>query len=666
MKFIRISGLIILLISFCGMLNAENYEVDVCVYGGTSAGVIAAYTVSSLGKTVLLIEPGCHLGGLSSGGLGATDIGNKFAITGMSLDFYRRLGAHYGEIEQWTFEPHVAEKIFSDYVKEADIHVLYRRRLHKLIKEDVRIRKIVLEHSESPERAPRITVKAKAFIDCTYEGDLMAMADVAYTVGREDNSLYGETLNGVQLRDKHQFPDGISPYKIADNPSSGLLDCVNPEPIMPTGTGDKKVQAYNFRLCLTRGDSANFIPIQKPDDYDSTRYELLLRIAEKQPELDWWQVARIVPMPNHKSDWNNRGGFSSDYIGMNYDYPEASYKHRQEIFEDHLSFTKGLHWFWRHDLRVPQRIRDRMNQWGLCKDEFQDTDGWPHQLYVREARRMIGSYVMTEHNCMGREVVDDGIGLGAYNMDSHNCQRVVVNGMLKNEGDVQVPVPEPYPIAYRSLTPKIEACQNLLVPVCLSASHIAYGSIRMEPVFMVLGQSAATAAVMAIDKDLPVQKINVSDLQKQLKENPYLDNRTQEILLDDLLSEEVTMSNGWVQTDTSSWRFMKYGNTFLTDDNSGKGNKWVRFTPEIKKTGRYEVFVYWPSVGKRASRVPVHLFHASGESVFHLDMSQRGNRWHSIGTFLFEEEKFQYLEIRTDQTDGLVLADAVMFFPKFK
>ena len=502
-----------LLLSGCWNQD-KSVDVDICIYGGTSSGVIAAYAATLQGKSVVLIEPGKHLGGMSSGGLGQTDIGNKQAITGMAHDFYKHIGKHYGKEEQWIFEPHVAENVFLEYIKRGNINVLYEHRLLSVAKEGTTITEIVTEHSKGKGLNKKI--RAKMFIDCTYEGDLMAKAGVSYTIGRESNARYGETYNGVQLLDKHQFRDGVDPYVIPGKPESGLIWGVQATPLQDKGAGDRAVQAYNFRLCLTNNPD-NRIAISKPNDYDSTKYELLARqIKSYTPDSLNWQLLHIAPMPNQKTDINNCGGFSSDMIGMNYDYPDGDYTTRERIIDEHISYTKGWLWFLGHDVRVPEHLRQEMLEWGYPQDEYTDNENFTPQLYIREARRMVSDYVMTQHNCQGREVVEDGVGLAAYTMDSHNCQRLVKNDMVKNEGDVQEGGFGPYPISYRSIIPKKQECSNLVVPVCLSASHIAYGSIRMEPVFMVLGQSAANAACMAIDENVSVQNVDINKLQKTL------------------------------------------------------------------------------------------------------------------------------------------------------
>jgi FAD dependent oxidoreductase len=513
------------LLSFIPFLTfSQIKKVDIVVYGGTSAGVIAAYSAKKLGKTVILIEPGSHLGGLSSGGLGQTDIGNKFAITGLSRDFYKRIGAHYGVAEQWIFEPHVAENIFKSYIKETKIKVLFLKRIVEVHKNGLAINSIVLENSNQPTM-PHLTIQAKQFIDCSYEGDLLAKAGVSYTVGREANSQYGETFNGIQLLDKHQFPDGIDPYKIPGKPESGLLWGISDVELLPNGTTDKSVQAYNFRLCLTT-DINNKIEITKPTDYDSSRYELLLRqIAITKPKELTWQLMHIQPMPNAKTDINNCGGFSTDMIGANYNYAEADYDTRNAIIREHENYTKGLLYFIGHDNRIPKHLQAEMLKYGYPKDEYIDNEHFTTQIYVREARRMVGEYVMTQANCEGKTIAPNAIGLAAYTMDSHNCQRLVVNGMVKNEGDVQVGGFPPYPIDFGAIVPKKTECINLTVPVCLSATHIAYGSIRMEPVFMVLAQSAALASVMAINSKRFIQNIDLNKMIEKLKTDPKFVNK---------------------------------------------------------------------------------------------------------------------------------------------
>ena len=506
----------------CEVTDENSY--DVVVYGGTSAGVIAAVKTARMGKSVVLIEPGKHLGGLSSGGLGATDIGNKAAIGGMSREFYGRIFSHYNPNSDtagtmWTFEPHVAEKIFNDLINEQKIKVYFEERLNLLSgvkKTGTTIYEIEMESG--------LSFQGRIFIDATYEGDLMAKAGVSYTVGRESNKVYDETLNGVQTEQAiyHQFKNRVDPYIIPGKPESGLLPSIqNDGGPGEEGSGDHRVQGYCFRMCLTN-EKENLIPFPKPDSYDPMRYELLLRYIHT-GIFDVMDLSKS--MPNYKTDTNNRGAFATDNIGMNYEYPDGDYQKRAEIIKEHENYQKGLMWFLANDPRVPEYVREKINIWGLPKDEFTDNGNWSHQLYIREARRMISDYVMTEHNCMGSQVVGDPIGLAAYTMDSHNMQRYIdENGNVRNEGDVEVSGFPPYPISYRSIIPKKNECANLLVPVCLSASHIAFGSIRMEPVFMLLGESAVIAAVQAIDSKIEIQNIDYPKLQKELvKANQVLE-----------------------------------------------------------------------------------------------------------------------------------------------
>ena len=521
---------------------AEVTETDVCIYGGTAGGIAAAVQVARMGKTVVIAEFGRHLGGLTSGGLGATDIGNKAAIGGVSRQFYQRIARHYArssawksetaddyftkrrggqsaasslsgsDATMWTFEPHVAENIFFEMINEAKVPVYLEQRLAFVKKQGSRIAEITMEDGR--------IFRAKMFIDATYEGDLMARAGVSYTVGREANSKYGETLDGIRAQTpKHQFTVPVDPYVKPGDPGSGLLPFIQPGDGGKPDEGDRRVQTYNYRLCFTT-NAENRSPVEPPKNYDPSKYELLARYLEalvdagKKPKLsEFWNP---IWMPNGKTDINNNGGFSTDFIGMNYDYPDGDYATRARIWKEHEDYTRGFVHFLATSPRVPENMHSEMQRWGLPKDEFFDTGGWPNQLYVREARRMVSDYVMTEHNCRGKEVATDSIGLAAYNMDSHNCQRIVKNGRAENEGDVQVPPMKPYPISYRSIVPKTRECENLFVPICLSATHIAYGSIRMEPVFMILGQSAATAACFAIDDNAPVQKVDYEKLRGRL------------------------------------------------------------------------------------------------------------------------------------------------------
>jgi hypothetical protein len=545
----------------CGS-NPFHKTYDVCVYGGTSSGVIAAISAARSGCKVLLVEPTSHIGGLTTGGLGYTDIGNKKIVMGIAMQFYRKLGTHYGKFESYTFEPHVADSVFRAMLAaERNLTVATGWRIEKADKERTFINDITV--ASSKDTSIQEVVRAKAWIDCSYEGDLMARCGVSYTVGRESNATYGETYNGVHLSEKHQFPDGISPYVVPGNPSSGLLWGISSDTLAPAGSGDRHVQAYNFRLCLSKSPNGRII-VPKPDNYDSSHYELIRRIIKADTSrtgLD--NFLFFAPMPDRKCDVNNNGPLSTDMIGFSDDYPEASYEERARIIKAHRDYVQGLLYFLASDSVIPESTRQRMYHWGLPKDEFVDNGHWTPQLYIRESRRMIGEYVVTEANCLGRAFVDDGIALAAYTMDSHNCQRIVVHkdgkAMVKNEGDVQVGGYPPFDIPYRAITPKRSECSNLLVPVCLSSSHIAYGSIRMEPVFMVLGQSAAVAASHYLKEGLKcVQDVDAGVIRDECNNNPYLDGTLPDIVVDDTYPN-VSYTSRWTRVTAVGG----YGSSFL-------------------------------------------------------------------------------------------------------
>ena len=541
MKYLLLKGLLFIILisqlSFKSNIDPQEFKADIIVYDGTSAAVTAAVQAKKLGKTVVIISPAKHLGGLTSGGLGFTDIGNKSVIGGLARDFYHRIFLHYqmdrswlwqkkedyGNKGQgapaidgnartmWIFEPHAAEDIFNEYVEENNITVFREEWIDREKGIKMKDGKIISVRTISGK-----IFYGKMFIDATYEGDLMAAAKVNYHIGRESNNKYNEKWNGVQtgvFQHGHYFKTKIDPYKIPRNPSSGLLPFISSEKVGTNGNGDNKVQAYCFRMCLTTNPN-NKVAFTKPADYDPSKYELLIRVFNS----GWRELfQKFDPIPNQKTDVNNHGPFSTDYIGMNYDYPDASYQRRKKIIQEHENYQKGLLYFIATDPRIPDDVQKEFNTWGLAKDEFTDNGNWPNQIYVREARRMMSDYVMTENEVMSKKAVPESIGMGSYSLDSHNIQRIIMpDGSVQNEGDIGVRAPQPYEISYRAIIPKESECKNLLVPICISSSHIAFGSIRMEPVFMILGESAATAAAIAIDDKVNVQKVNYTKLKKKL------------------------------------------------------------------------------------------------------------------------------------------------------
>lgn len=672
---------------------ADSKPYDVVIYGGTSGGVAAAIQVKRMGRSVVLIEPTKRLGGLTTGGLGQTDIGNKQAIGGISREFYQRMRKHYDKPESWkwqpresykdsgqtrtdaeeptmwTFEPSAALAITNEMIREAGVEVVFGERLNRqsgVKKDATQIATITMESGR--EFAGRM------FIDATYEGDLMAAAGVSSTVGREANAKYDETINGVQtLNSKnHQLKPGIDPYLRKGDPSSGLLPHIDPKGPGEEGAGDKRVQAYTFRMCLT-DHPENRIPFHKPEGYEEAWYELMLRNFEAGEGGTPWINSS---MPNRKTDTNNRIGFSTDFIGQNYDYPEASYAEREKIVARHRLYQQGLMWTLANHDRVPEKIRNEVARWGMCKDEFTEGAGWQEQLYIREARRLIGEYVMTQHNCQGREKVEDPVGLAAYTMDSHNTQRyVTAEGHARNEGNIEVHGFPPYGISYRSIIPKAAECSNLFVPVCMSATHIAYGSIRMEPVFMVLGQSAATAACQAIEANVPVQKLDYAPLRERLVADKQVlahtgpaksghdgldPKKLPGVVVDDA---EAKLTGEW-QENALSKPFIGAG--YRHDGGAKDGNFTARFEAALPKAGRYEVrFAYTPNKN-RATNIPVEIHHVGGTT--RAQINQRppppvDGAFVSLGTFEFAADKPAAVVISNAQVDGFVVIDAVQWLP---
>ncbi len=538
-RMLTVAFLITIFQVSCGSSEEKpKYDADVVIYGGTSAAITTAVQLKRMNKSVLIVCPETHIGGLSSSGLGFTDLGNKEVIGGISKEFYTSVYNHYQDEDawnwqprdqygnegqgttaidddlktMWTFEPHVAENIFEKMVTDHGITIVRDKWLDRekgVVLKDGKIVSITMLSGE--------TYTGKIFVDGTYEGDLMAAAYVNYHVGREANSVYNETWNGVQkgiYHHSHNFQElNISPYIIPGDSTSGVLPRISTTPPGEQGSGDNRLQAYNYRLCTTNAEG-NVVPFEKPENYDPAEYELLRRVF-KGGRYSMFGGGKI---PNKKRDVNNVGPFSSDNIGMNYEYPEASYEERKVILEEHINYHKGLLYFWGHDESVPERFRKSISKWGLAKDEFQDNNHWPYQIYVREARRMIGDFVMTENEILGKSKVDKPIGMGSYTMDSHNVQRYITKeGYVQNEGDLGVDADEPYQIHLGTILPKQTECKNLIVPLAVSSSHIAFGSIRMEPVFMILGQSAGTLAALAVEDNKDIHEVSYEVLKEKLR-----------------------------------------------------------------------------------------------------------------------------------------------------
>lgn len=682
----RLSLALCCMLGLFQQVRAENGGYDLVVYGGTSAGIAAAIQGTRMGDSAVLIEPGSHLGGLTSGGLGWTDSGRKDAIGGISREFYQRVKTHYedpkswpfGDREtysryrakddaMWTFEPKVAEAIFVEMLEEAGVAVVKGERLNRTAGVHSKERRIVSITTESGK-----TFRGRMFIDATYEGDLLAAAGVSFSVGREANSVYGESLNGIQKRlntHKHRFVVNVDPYVEPGDQDSGLLPGIDSGGGGVDGMGDHRIQAYCFRMCMSNV-AENRVPFPKPDGYDENQYELLLRNFEAG---DLRLPLKPDMMPNGKTDTNNNCAVSTDFIGMNYDYPTASYAEREAIIRRHEIYQQGLMWTLSHHPRVPEVIRRQMSVWGLAKDEFLDNGNWPHQLYVREARRMKSDYVMTEHDCRRIRKCEDSVGLGSYNMDSHNCQRYVTEeGFVQNEGDVQESPGGPYMISYRSIVPKKGEVDNLLVPVCISSSHIAYGSIRMEPVFMVLGQSAATAAAIAMRNGQRVQDVDYAQLRKRLlADKQVLDlppdaapkkliraASLEGIVIDDIDAEK---TGAW-SSSTSVPSYVE--RSYLHDGNVSKGQSSAVFSAKLKPA-RYDIRIAYTANPNRATNVPVTV--RTGREVHRFTLDQKtkpkiAGLFTSIGQLRLDGEVT--VEISNAMTNGYVVVDAVQFVEK--
>jgi hypothetical protein len=632
-------------------------ETDICIYGGAAGGVTAAVQARRMGKTVALVVFNNHLGGLSSGGLGDTDIGTNgdTYIQGIAREFYTRVGAKYGVGAKFQFEPKVAEAVFNEMAAEVGVDVHFNQRLAATAMEGGKIKQITMASGD--------VFRAKVFLDASYEGDLMKQAGVSYTAGREANSQYGETINGIQTATSgNQLPNGIDPYVTAGNPASGLLPGVRAAPSGSNGAADPLIQAYCYRLCLTNV-AANRIMIPQPADYDEHDYEILFRAIAAGQTTGFW---KLNAMPNGKTDSNNASGISCDWItGTTNSYVEADYATREMLAKGHEKWQRGLVWTVQNHPRVPLAIRTAWGQWGLPLDEFLDTGHWPHQLYVREARRMVSDYVMTEKNCRGTVVASDPIAMGAYTMDSHNCQRIVTNGMVKNEGDIQRSVPAPYPISYRSIVPKTGECQNLLVPWSLSATHIAFGSIRMEPVFMNVGQAAATAACFAIDDAVAVQQVAYPKLKAQLlvdqQKLTMSDTADSGVIVDNADASGFETAGTWiVSAGTAGY----YGSDYLHDNNVRDGTCSARFTPDLPAATTYQVYLRWSSYSNRATNVPVEIRHLGGTDTKTVNQQNNGGQWYLLGTYACNAGSSPTqgsVTIRNTATNGYVVADAVRF-----
>lgn len=662
---------------------SEQINADVVVYGDASGGVAAAVQSARMGKSVVLVSQYGHLGGMTSSGLGWTDMGNAAILGGISREFYHRAYLHYQDDAAWdmqtmedfgnqgqggpafdddtqlasVFEPKVAEAIFEQLAAETGVHIVTGRLDFEngVVKNGSRIQSLQLEDGQ--------VIIGSMFVDASYEGDLLAAAGVSFRRGRESNAEFSESGNGITgARGGNQLPDGIDPYVIPGDSQSGLLPGVNADMGGAVGDADHRIQAYCYRMVLTDIET-NRVLIAQPAGYDEDLYEILFRA------IDAGQSTRFFKtnlMPNRKTDSNNASGISCDFIGMNYgsdwDWTTLSHGERETVAAQHRDWQLGLVWTLQNHSRVPQSIRDSLARWGLPADEFTDNGNWPYNIYVREGRRMVSDFVMTEDHCRRILAVDDPVGMGAYTMDSHNTQRFVSDGMVKNEGDIQMSLGgTPYPISYRALIPSTGECENLIVPWALSASHIAFGSIRMEPVFMVLGQSAGTACALAMDDGVVVQDLDYGRLSQQLlADGMILAVEDPESELDDaVMVDSEDASAVLVGSWPSSTSIPGYNGTgYFHDENAEKGTKSVLLTPDLPEAGNYKVYLVWTSNNNRALNVPVTVSYQGGSTNLTVNQKLNGGEWVLLGMWPFSEGTAGTLLMETGGTDGYVIVDS--------
>lgn len=671
-----------LLFILLGSFSAFASEADLVIYGGTPAGLSAGIIAAREGASVVIIEPTKWIGGMVTGGLCRTDVGKEQTIGGFPREFFARAAASKAGSEMWYAEPHVNLATFHAMLKEAGVKVVTAQSLKSITKEGVRITSLTT--------ADGTTYQGKMFIDASYEGDLMAAAKVSYIVGRESRAQHGEPLAGyhpMEIRPRtvevmesdcpsiggtgpsyiHGTPASISGLGSDGKPIFGVYPAAKLQP----GDADHRTQAYNFRICVTQLPDI-LVPFPKPANYDPSRYELLLRLIQTFPGIRFGRLFHVGSTSHGKYDLNAQGLFSTDYPGANFDYPDGDAATRARIWQDHIDFTQGMLWFLGHDERVPQSLRDQTNSWGLCKDEFADNDHWPYALYIREGRRMIGEYVMVQQDLQTDIFKDDGVAMGSFVIDCHIVQRILAeDGTVRDEGSFQDTPALPYQIAYRSLTPKRTECENLLVPVCLSASHIAYCSLRMEPVYMALGHACGLAAVQAIHGKSSVQGIDVKALREKLLaqeavlELPELANMPRSAKLPGIVMDDSQA------TQTGHWTGSTYGNPVdgasVHDANAEKGKLSITYTLQVPASGSYEVRVSYAAAPNRASNVPVSIQHADGTAAATVNQKRKppqDDLFISLGALRFDKDKPAVISIRNDNTDGITGADAVQLLPK--
>ena len=639
-------------------------DADICVYGGTSGGVTAAVAAARLGKSVALVCVNNHVGGMTASGLGVTDKGNAASIGGLAAEFYSRVGQGYGSTNPvYYFEPHIAEQTFLQMLNSAGVALYTNLPLAAVTMSNLVITQITM--------ADGSVFRAKEFIDATYEGDLMASSGVSFTWGRESASTYGESQAGVFVNSVFYRCD---PYVIPGNPASGLLPLIQTNAPGTTGAGDQRMQTYNFRLCLTQ-NATNKIAITAPTNYSEATYELLHRYINAYVATNGSvPLNRLIDVqtiiPNGKTDINAYADVSTDFIGYNYTYPTNTYAGRQLIYQQHKDYISGLLYYLATSTNVPLNVRTNMQSWGYAADEFQDNGGWPYTMYIREARRMVSDYVLQQHDAQSLRAATDSISLASYTLDCHPAARFAVNGVSVTEGGIGTAVPYPYPVSYRSITPKVGQCQNLFCTFALSASHVGFASVRMEPVFMMTSQSAGTAAAFAIDDNVPVQSVNYQKLSAQLladgqilKWGSVQSVDTNGIVMTVSTTPGVTVGGAWT-TGANSGGWPLPNGPYWHDGNTSKGSKFVRFNPTITTNGYYDVYVWWIYDPNRATNTPVRVASDSATNIVFINQQINCTNWVKVASSnYFNIGTNSSVTISNAGTTGYVIANAVRWMP---
>ncbi|HZV35186.1 MAG TPA: FAD-dependent oxidoreductase, partial [Verrucomicrobiae bacterium] len=659
---------LLILMAFSASAHAATnnlFQSDICVYGGTSGGVIAAVAAARLGKKVALVCVNNHPGGMTSSGLGVTDVGDfPASIGGLAAEFYSRVGQAYGSNGPvYWFEPHVAEQTFLQMLNGAGVKLYTHMQLASVTMSNLVITQITMTDGTA--------FAAKEFIDASYEGDLMAQSQVTYTWGREGTNVYGESLAGVFVNSVQYDCD---PYVVPGNQASGLLPLIQSNAPGTIGQGDQRMQTYNFRLCLTQ-TVTNQIPITPPTNYSEATYELLHRYINAYVASNGSvPLNRLIDVqtliPNNKTDINAYADVSTDFIGYNWAYPTNAAAGRQLIYQQHKDYIAGLLYYLATSTNVPLNVRTNMQSYGYAADEFQDNGGWPYDMYVREARRMISDYVMLQQDALGTRAATDPIALGNYTLDCHPDARLAVNGVAVWEGAIGVSIPEPFPVSYRSIVPATGQCQNLFSTFCLSASHVGFASLRTEPVFMELSHAAGDAASFAIDDQVPVQQVSYQKLSAQLLADGQLLSwnaaqpiGTNGIILTVTNTSGLSYSSGWsVGANSGGWPLPN--GTYWHDGNSGKGTKFVRFTPSIPTNGYYDVYIWWVYASNRATNAPLRISSTSATNTVYINQQINCTNWVKIASSnYFVAGTSGSVTVSNFNTTGYVVANAVRWQP---